>query len=395
MNRVVARSSKYVFGCGLALTLFVPIATAYAQNTTLYSFTGGNDGGNPPCGLISGGKGVPPGKVRFFGATYEGGTGGYGTVYEVENTGFETVLYSFTGGSDGNSPQACPITDATGNFYGTTEEGGTYGYGVVYKLTPGGTETVLHSFTGGTDGGYPFANLVMDASGNLYGTTVEGGGNGLGVVFEVSTHGTESVLYSFGGSDGAYPRAGLVMDKAGNFYGTTEGGGAQGLGVVFKVTSGGTEIVLHSFAGGSDGATPVASVTFDKAEDLYGTTLGGGTSDEGTVFKISHKGKEAILHSFTGGSDGSEPFAGVVKKGAYLYGTTFEGGASDFGTVFKLPAKGGDDTVLYSFTGGSDGGLPDGTVLDQGGNLFGTTFAGGDPGCTDGEGCGVVFEITP
>jgi uncharacterized repeat protein (TIGR03803 family) len=395
MNRVVALSGKYVFRCGLALTLFYPIVTAYAQDTTIYTFTGGNDGGNPPCGLISGGKGVLPGKARFFGLTYEGGASGYGTVYELGNAGFESVLYSFTGGSDGASPQSCPISDKTGNLYGTTEGGGVYGYGVVFKLAPGGKETVLHSFTGGADGGYPFANLVADASGNLYGTTVEGGDDGLGVVFRVATDGTETVLYSFAGGDGAYPRAGLVMDKAGNLYGTTEGGGAQGLGVVFEVGSGGTEKVLHSFAGGSDGATPVASVILDKKENLYGTTLGGGASDEGTVFRISRKGKEVVLHSFTGGSDGSEPFAGVVEKDAYLYGTTFEGGASGFGTVFKLPSKGGNDTVLYSFTGGSDGGFPDGTVLDQGGNLFGTTSAGGDPGCTAGEGCGVVFEITP
>ncbi len=395
MNRLVDLSSRHIFGCGLALILVVPFAAAYAQDTTLYTFTGGTDGGNPPCGLISGGKGILPGKARFFGATYEGGTSGYGAVYEVGNTGFETAIYSFAGGGDGASPQSCPITDVTGNLYGTTEEGGAYGYGVVFRLTSGGTETVLYSFTGGADGAYPFANLVMDASGNLYGTTVEGGGDGLGVVFRVAVDGTESVVHSFVGSDGAYPRAGLVMDKAGSLYGTTEGGGAQGLGVVFKVMSGGAEKVLHSFAGGSDGATPVAGVIFDKAENLYGTTLGGGANDEGTVFKISQRGKEAVLYSFAGGNDGSEPFAGVVKKGAYLYGTTFEGGASDFGTVFKLPTKGGTDTVLYSFTGGSDGGFPDGGVLDQGGNLFGTTFAGGDPGCSAGQGCGVVFEITP
>jgi uncharacterized repeat protein (TIGR03803 family) len=400
MRSVVRLSGKYALGCSLALGLFIPLAGAHADQTTIYTFTGGNDGGNPPCGLISGGKGIVPAKARFYGATYEGGTSGLGTVYEVGNNGFETVLHSFAGGSDGAYPQAGLIADATGNLYGTTEQGGTYGYGVVFKLTAGGSETILYSFSGGTDGAYPFASLIFDSAGNLYGTTTEGGASGLGVVFKLGTDGTESVLHSFGGSDGASPYAGVVMDKAGDLYGTTEGGGADGQGVVFKVVPGSSESVLHSFAGGSDGSIPFAGVTMDKAGNLYGTTVAGGANDGGTVYEVSRKGKKAkaktkILHSFGGASDGSEAIAGVIQKSGYLFGTTYEGGTSGYGTVFKLPAKGGSDEVLYSFTGGSDGGLPYGAVLDQAGNLFGTTFGGGDAGCSSGEGCGVVFEITP
>jgi len=394
MNRLVHFSRTQIFAGSLALCLCVPLAGAHAQDITLYTFSGGDDGANPPCGLISGGKGVAPGKARFYGATELGGDDGYGTVFEIEGTGFESVIHSFTGGGDGAFPLASLITDGAGNLYGTTEEGGASGYGVVFKLTPGGDETVLYSFTGGSDGAYPVASLIMDASGNLYGTTEGGGASGVGVVFKVTSAGAESVLYSFAGSDGAFPVAGLTLDASGNLYGTTAEGGANNLGVVFKLAPGGGETVLHSFAGGSDGAYPFAGVIMDKEENLYGTTSGGGASNDGTVFKLARKGKETVLHAFTGGGDGADPVSGVTEKAGTLYGTTKLGGANDEGVVFKTPVKPGSDTVLYAFTGGSDGGLPEGGVLDMAGSLYGTTFAGGNSGCT-GAGCGVVFEITP
>ncbi|HEX4079287.1 MAG TPA: choice-of-anchor tandem repeat GloVer-containing protein [Rhizomicrobium sp.] len=403
MNRNIQLSRKCVFGCGLALGLFVPFADACAQDTTLYTFSGGSDGGNPPCGLISGGKGVLPAQLRFFGTTEYGGAYGYGTVFEATNAGFMTVLHSFGGGGDGASPQACVITDSSGHLYGTTEEGGTYDHGVVFKLS-GGTETVLHSFGGGGDGANPFAGLIMDGAGNLYGTTIAGGGTGCGgggcgTVFEVMPGGGETVLHSFAGSDGAYPVASLAMDKAGNLYGTTAEGGAStncggGCGTVFELAAGGGETVVHSFSGG-DGATPEAAVIVAGAGNLYGTTEAGGANDDGTVFEVSHKGKEAVLHSFGGGSDGAYPLSAVLKKGGFLYGTTFGGGANGSGTVYKTPGKGGSDTLLYSFTGGSDGGLPEGGVLIESGNLFGTTYAGGMSCEEDENGCGVVFELAP
>jgi len=403
MSRTFEFPGRYLFRYGLSLGLAVLFAGSHAhgQENTLYTFSGGSDGGNPPCGLISGGKGLLPAELRFYGTTEYGGAYGYGAVYEITNTGFFAVLYSFTGGSDGAYPLASLVTDASGNFYGTTEQGGTSGLGVVFKLAPGGTETVLHSFTGGgDDGANPLANLIMDASGNLYGTTVYGGADDLGTVFEVSPGGSETVLHSFAGSDGALPVASVVMDGAGNLYGTTAQGGAStncggGCGTVFKLApGGGSETVIHSFSG-SDGANPEAAVILVGAGNLYGTTEVGGANDEGTVFEVSHKGKESVLHSFAGGSDGAYPVSGVVKKGGVLYGTTLEGGMSSYGTVFKTPDKGGSDTVLYSFTGGGDGGLPEGGVLDEAGNLFGTTYAGGTS-CGEPEGsCGVVFELEP
>jgi uncharacterized repeat protein (TIGR03803 family) len=378
--------------------MFLPIAAAHAQESTLLQFSGGN-GGNPPCGLISGGKGLAPGIEHFFGATQTGGAYGYGAVYEVTNTGAESVLYSFTGGSDGAYPRAGLIEDASGNYYGTTDQGGAYGSGVVFKLAPGDTETVLHSFGSGTDGAAPLSGLVMDSAGNLYGTTFSGGANGLGTVFEVAPGGSESVLHSFAGSDGALPMAALVMDTSGNLYGTTYEGGASancggGCGVVFEL-AGSTETVLHSFSG-SDGANPEAALLMTGSGNLYSTTENGGANGVGTVFEVSHKGKEVVLYSFgSGGGDGAYPASPVVKKSGYFYGTTANGGGSGYGTVYRIPVKGGSDTVLYSFTDGSDGGIPQGGLLYQSSNFFGTTFEGGNPDCAGYTGCGTVFEVKP
>jgi uncharacterized repeat protein (TIGR03803 family) len=398
MKRIVEQSSKYVFGCGLALSLFLPLTPAHAQQTTLYQFTGGSDGGNPPCGLISGGKGLLPGKSFFYGTTQFGGSSDFGTVFKIGNTGFETPLYSFTGGTDGAYPLAGVITDLSGNIYGTTEGGGTYGDGVVFKLS-GGTEAPLHSFAGGSDGAEPIAGLIMDASGNLYGTTSIGGTDDLGTVFEVTSGGTESVLHSFTGSDGANPAASLVMDASGNLYGTTYEGGTSencdgGCGTIFKVTAGGTESVLYSFTG-SDGAFPVAALIRQANGNMYSTTEGGGADSDGTVFEFTSKGKLVVLHSFTGGSDGAFPVSPVVKKSGFLYGTTTGGGANSEGTVYKTSDKPGSNTVLHSFTGGSDGAIPMGGLLYQSGSFFGTAYAGADAGCNADEGCGTVFEIKP
>jgi uncharacterized repeat protein (TIGR03803 family) len=198
------------------------------------------------------------------------------------------VLYSFTGGSDGGYPLAGVIRDSKGNLYGTTNGGGASYAGVVFKVDTSGNETVLYSFTGGSDGGYPLAGVIRDSKGNLYGTTNGGGASGAGVVFKVDTFGNETVLYSFtGGSDGGYPLwVVLVRDSAGNLYGTTNGGGASGAGVVFKVNAAGNETVLHSFTGGADGGNPYAGVILGPEGNLYGTTAFGGETNAGVVFEI-------------------------------------------------------------------------------------------------------------
>ena len=200
----------------------------------------------------------------------------------------ESVLYSFGTGIDGQNPYAGLIQDASGNLYGTTLYGGTNNLGTVFKVTPAGVETVLYSFGTGTDGHLPLAGLIQDASGNLYGTTYTGGTNNLGTVFKVTPAGVETVLYSFGtGTDGQYPRAGLIQDASGNLYGTTFEGGTNGLGTVFKVTPVGVETVLYSFGAGIDGQYPYARLIQDASGNLYGTTFQGGTNGLGTVFKIS------------------------------------------------------------------------------------------------------------
>ena len=265
-----------------------------------------------------------------------------------------SVMYSFAGGSDGANPLAGFIIDRLGNLYGTASSGGSSGVGVVFELSPTGHEIVLHNFAGGTDGANPESRLTADKAGNLYGTTYSGGISNSGTVFEVTRKGQESVLYSFkGGADGASPVAGLTIDKAGNLYGTTTAGGSSGNGTVFKLAvpsvAGGawTENILYSFGTGTDGTIPVAGVTFDAFGDLYGTTSGGGTYGYGTVFQLKRSAPtwtENILHDFAMGTDGGVPYAGVVWDATgNLYGASSDGGAggeNGGGTVFELTHTG-------------------------------------------------------
>lgn len=205
---------------------------------------------------------------NLYGTTYSGGVRNAGVVYELSPTGQETVLYSFTGGADGGYPYAGVIRDSGGNLYGATNSGGTAGYGVVYELDLAGSEAALYSFTGGADGAYPH-NVILDASGKLYGSTSSGGavvvGFGYGVVYELNPAGQETLLYSFAGTDGWHPGASLARDSAGNLYGTTFLGGAYGAGTVYKLTPAGKETVLYSFTGGADGGFPNAGVIMDPA----------------------------------------------------------------------------------------------------------------------------------
>jgi uncharacterized repeat protein (TIGR03803 family) len=424
------------------------------HQTVLYSFTGGADGSNPFAGVIRDSSG------NLYGTAQQGGgTSGAGVVFELDTAGQETVLYSFTGGADGGYPTAGLIRDSAGNLYGTTLGGGTAGAGVVFKLDRAGQETVLYSFTGGADGGSPTAGVIRDSAGNLYGTTQDGGittgvcstyyywSPGCGVVFKLDGTGNETVLYAFTGlADGAFPYAGVIRDGAGYLFGTAYGGGITGTcgtggcGVVYKLDMTGNETVLHSFTGVPDGAFPEAGVVADPAGNLYGTTynggvslshgavykldpagqetvyafggpprggnpffdgvirdaagdlygatLWGGTADEGVVYKLNAAGQETVLHSFTGGADGGSPRGSVIRDSAgNLYGVTDSGGTANAGVVYKVNTA-GQETVLYSFTGGADGGSPiDGPILDSAGNLYGTTYSGGTAGY------GVVYKL--
>jgi uncharacterized repeat protein (TIGR03803 family) len=301
--------------------------TPSGTETLFYSFAS-----IPYSGLVEGSDG------NIYGTTASGGTSGRGTVFKITPSGTETVLYSFPAGS--SEPYTGLVQGSDGNFYGTTGANGTSDDGTVFEITPSGTETVLHTFAkSGTDGQIPYAGLILGSDGNLYGTTYNGGANGLGTVFKVTPGGTETVLYSFaGGSDGEHPYGGVTQGSDGNFYGTTYQGGTSGLGTVFKVTPGGTETVLHTFAGGSsDGATPEAGLIQGSDGNFYGNTLQGGASGLGTVFELTPNGTETILHAFAGGSDGANPTANLVQgSDGNLYGSTSAGGTKGDGTFFKI-----------------------------------------------------------
>jgi uncharacterized repeat protein (TIGR03803 family) len=323
-----------------------------------------------------------------------------------------TLLYSFTGGSDGKWPYSSLIQDSAGNLYGTASAGGSncsnpYGCGTVFELAVNGTFTVLHSFTDDSDGGGPLAGVIRDAAGNLYGTTNYGpGASGVGTVFKLnSANNKETVLHAFTGApDGASPSAPVVRDAAGNLYGTTQGGGAGNDGVVFEWNADtGKETILHSFTGGADGANPGAGLLLDQAgRALFGETIQGGNSTCsgnfnsgcGTAFKLTANGMEN--YDFPGtGQQGEEPLGGLIRDAqGNFYGTTYYGGAGGFGSVFKIDAT-GKETLLYSFTGQADGAWPSaGLVLDTAGNLYGTTYERGSSSCNSGGGCGTLFEIT-
>lgn len=323
----------------------------------------------------------------------------------------EKVLHAFSG-TDGSRPSAGVIRDAKGDLYGTTLGGGnqscsfqgTTGCGVVFKLSAVGRFNVLHAFKGGSnDGGNPFAGVIQDAEGNLYGTTYQGGGaacggTGCGVMFKLDARGKETVLYKFkGGNDGAEPN-GVIRDTKGNLYGTTFGGGVDGWGTVFKLNKSRSLTVLHSFTKGNDGAQPTAAVIQDGKGNLYGTTYDGGIFGHGTVFKVDTSYKETVLHSFNGTSDGGELDAGLLMdKAGNLYGTTALGGSGPCslggvrvgcGIVFKIDTA-GTFSVLHNFNGPDGSASFAGLIQDAKGNFYGTTSSGG--GATDS---GLVFKLT-
>ena len=404
-----------------------------SPETVLHDFTYTPDGSSPYTAMVKDSSG------NFYGTAHFGGANAYGAVFELTPNGSGgwtyNEIYSLTGFVDGAYPESLAI-DSKGNLYGTSSSNSNpaSGAGNVWELSPGspkGTWVLsnAYTFTGGLDGGTPEtgAAVVVDSAGNVYGTTAVGGAGGNGTVFELTLVGnqwSEQTLYSFaGGKDGGASFGSLIMDSAGNLYGTTVEGGLNqngGLGVVFKLShapvsgtcarnqfqgTGWCETVLHAFTGHpGDGNTPSGNLIFDKAGNLYGTTqtgLQGADSGFGGVYKLTKSGQITWLHSFTGGpTDGAGPQGGVVFDNAgNLYGTTIAGGVSSNGVVFELKPSTvsgtttWNESVLYCFTGGLDGGQPFATpILDAAGNLYGTTATDGVNSGTTG---GVVFEITP
>ena len=390
----------------LALTAsFTSTSWAKPRYKTLHRFQPGGRGGSAPnAGLVADLQG------NFYGTTLGGGAFGLGTVFELAPDGHggwkETVLHSFNV-TDGAQPYAGLVFDAAGNLYGTTQDGGANQTGTVFELSPDGhggwKEAVLYSFGRGTDGQYPSAGLVLDAAGNLYGTTTNGGDSNYGTVFELAPDGhsgwNETVLHSFNSQDGGDPNAGLNFDAAGNLYGTTSAGGAFRRGTVFELAPDGQggwkETVLHSF-NGVDGAAPSDGLIFDAAGNLYGMTASGGPQSLGTVFELSPQGhggwKETVLHKFDG-TDGFAPFGTLIFGSAgNLYGTAAGGGTQDFGSVFELAPDGHGgwkETVLHSLKDRPGASPFGGLILGGQGHLYGTTA--GDGQTTLGS----VFELAP
>jgi uncharacterized repeat protein (TIGR03803 family) len=406
-----------------ALFLILPGVRVHAQTfTTLYTFTGGSDGGEPSAGMIFDSLG------NLYGLT-QGNATGFGTVFEMSPSsgGGMTLntLYTFQGGADGVSPEGSLVFDTAGNLYGTTVQGGSnacnFGCGTVFELSPNGSsgwqKTEIYQFHGGTDGENPASGVVIDGAGNLYGATEFGGGPcsniapGCGTVFELSpvTGGwTETVLHRFGtghvnNTGFSTPAGGIVRDASGNLYGTVAYGGLSGCGGAFELSSGtgGWSLqLLHAFKCGSDGAYPQGTLVFDGTGHIYGTTVGGGAFKDGTVYVLTPrpgKGWESrIIHNFKG-ADGWAPFAGITLDAAgNVYGTTGYGGgskncANGCGVAYELTATSSSSwtySTLHVFTL-TDGRAPSSLVLDGAGDLFGITVLGG------ADNVGTVFEITP
>ncbi|PYM11065.1 MAG: hypothetical protein DME18_14990 [Verrucomicrobia bacterium] len=367
---------------------------AAASLTTLHVFRG-TDGNAPDAPLVLGTNG------SFYGVTSYGGTatntaciGGCGTVFEISPAGAFVSLHSFTN-NDGDDPRAGLLQASDGNLYGTTAFGGPFGgSGTVFRITPTGVLTNLHTFRG-NDGIGPEGTLIEGPNGILYGTTAEGGPSTPGTVFQITTNG---VFATLGGVD--QPAAGVILARDGNLYGTTEFGGSstncnQGCGTVFKVTPNGVVTILHSFDK-SDGQQPKCVLVEGSDGNLYGTTSGSAfgtlncTNGCGTVFQITTNGEFTTLHAFAG-PEGKLPQAGLVfGNDGNLYGTASGGGAFTFGTVFQVTTN-GTVTRLASFSG-SNGGKPVAPlILGPDGAFYGTTEVGGG---TLGDGLGTVFKLT-
>jgi uncharacterized repeat protein (TIGR03803 family) len=269
------------------------------------------------------------------------GNNGCGVVFKVTQSGEETVLYEFQGGGDGGYPQGSLAIDPSGTLYGSASSFGGFGAGVVYKVDQTGNESTLYTFNPSNygDGGVPIGGVVRDSAGNLFGTTLYGGNLGEGTLFKIDSAGVETILYSFGAyfGDALLPYASVSLDSKGNAYGIAYGG-AQGYGAIYEVSPSGTDAVLYSFGPPPDGQPSYIgdNVVLDKKGNLYGVTSGGGTFGFGIVYKIDSTGKETILHNF-GGPDGKNPIGSLVfdPKGN-LYGTTSEGGAHGGGVIFRI-----------------------------------------------------------
>jgi uncharacterized repeat protein (TIGR03803 family) len=352
------------------LCALIPVAGRAQTVTTLANLKGSN-GANPLFGTLLQG---PDGNL--YGTTSAGGAHAQGTVFKMTPTGTLVTVYNFCSKSncaDGSAPYAGLSLATDGNFYGTTQSGGAGRNGTVFKITPKGALTTLHSFNS-RDGAMPYAALLQATDGNFYGTTESGGASLLGTIFKMTPAGTLTTLHSFSSTDGSSPEAPLTQARDGNFYGTTYNGGTEGYGTVFKMTPAGKLTTLHIF-GDADGRAITAGLVEDAQGNFYGATTLGGRNGYGSVYTITPQGSLTILHAF-GATDGASPNGLALATDGNLYGTTISGGANTDGTVFEVTPLGAFST-LYTFNGSNGADSFAALVQATDGNFYGTTRVGG------------------
>jgi uncharacterized repeat protein (TIGR03803 family) len=355
--------------------------------TVLHGFVGGPSDGAYPAGLVQDGEGA------LYGVTTNGGEFGQGTVFTMTPDGTVAVLLAFSGGPEGTHPAAALIQATDGKFYGTTASGGVAGAGTVFTMTQGGTVSFLHAFPNGSEEGFANPGLLQATDGNFYGTTASGGAFNQGSFYKVTTDGTATLLHSFAGgaTDGSYPVGSLIQAADGNFYGITYSGGLSGQGTLYTLTPAGVLTVLHAFGGGAeDGSYPAAAVVLGTDGNFYGTAQSGGAFGQGIVFSIAPDGALTVLHAFAGGTEGSYPRLGIIQAtDGNLYGTTQDRGAFEQGIAFKITPD-GTFTVLHAFSGDIDGAYPGGELIQgNDGNFYGSTQLGG------AFNVGSIYKMTP
>jgi uncharacterized repeat protein (TIGR03803 family) len=334
---LVRDSGGHLYGASLGGTL--SWGTVFeifpsGQERVLYNFLGGADGVNPSLSFAESGM--------IVGTTYQGGVNEFGTVFKLNSQGKLTNLFSCCSPTEIGAFTGGVIQDVDGNLFVVSFAGGDFscsltGCGTIFKLSGPNAATLVHTFggEGARDGQDPNGSLVRDDAGSLYGTTLDGGASGYGTIFKIVPGDSETVLYSFEGSgDGSFPSSGVYRDPQGNLYGTTASGGSHNLGTVFKVTNSGEHLVLHDFSG-SDGDQPTGGVILDPSGNIYGVTYLGGRHNKGTVFKLNTNGDLTVLHDFSGASDGAYP-ENVLPMNGTLYGVTYQGGTYNLGVLFRL-----------------------------------------------------------
>lgn len=373
-----------------AVLTVLPAATPGSSSTTLYQFPTASSGVFPYGNLIQATDG------NLYGTTESGGTDIAGVIFKSTLAGSVTTLYSFTDYPGGANPYGGLLQATNGKFYGTTSAGGTNFDGTVYSMNANGSGvTVLYNFSDGNDGADPLDSLIQGVDGNFYGTATDGGANGAGAVFAVTAAGILTPLYGFSdGDDGGFPEAGVIQGRDGKLYGATVEGGSNGYGTVFSLTTNGALATLAEFDYETNGAFPIGGVIQGADGSLYGTTADGGSNSYGTVFRVTTNGVLTTLFSFSN-TNGGEPEASLVQGTDWnLYGTTSTGGRGGQGTVFRISTNGAFSTLLWF--NGYNGANPQAALIQASdGNFYGTTAQGGAGfNVTADGGNGIIFRVT-